>query len=108
MHVVSGLLRPAVAERSIPEVVSTDEGLETCPEICAPVVLPELDGLVYRAMTVAEIGREGGAKVDVEALLGAKTEWKVRQTSVRPATWEEGLTSLSHVRSSGCPRGRCR
>ena len=41
------------------EVVPADEGLETRPEVRAPVVLPELDGLVHPAVPVAGVGGEG-------------------------------------------------
>ena len=54
-------------------MVATDEGFEARPEVRAPVVLPELDGLVHPAVPVTEVGGEGRAEVDVEAFLGAST-----------------------------------
>ena len=55
-----------------PEVVPTDEGLETGTRTGAAVVLAELDGLVDRTMAVAQICGEGVADVDAEAFRRAK------------------------------------
>ena len=52
-------------------MVPPNEGLETGAQRGAPKVLPQLDTLVHRTVTVAEVGRERVPEVDAEALLRA-------------------------------------
>ena len=54
--------------RRVPEVVASDETLEACADIRVAKVLSELDGLVARAVSVAEVRALGVAQVDAEAL----------------------------------------
>lgn len=54
--------------RRIPEVVASDETLEACADIRVAKVLSELDGLVARAVSVAQVCALGIAQVDAEAL----------------------------------------
>lgn len=63
----------------IPEVVSANEGFEARSEIRAAVVLSELDGLIHPTVSVTEVGREGRAKVYVEAFFGARPEGSQRR-----------------------------
>ena len=63
----------------IPEVVAANEGLEARSEIRAAVVLSELYGLIHPAVSVTEVGREGRAKVYVEAFFGARPEGSQRR-----------------------------
>ena len=63
----------------IPEVVAANEGLEARSEIRAAVVLSELYGLIHPTVSVTEVGREGRAKVYVEAFFGARPEGSQRR-----------------------------
>jgi hypothetical protein len=51
-----------------PKVVSPDEALPAGPEDRVPVVISELDGLVYPAMAITKVGRLRDTEMGTEAL----------------------------------------
>jgi hypothetical protein len=51
-----------------PQVVSPDEALPAGPDDWVPVVISELEGLVYPTMAITKVGRLWGTEMGAEAL----------------------------------------
>lgn len=83
-------------------MVASYERLEAGANSRAAIVLTKLNGLVHETVTVSEVSRLGGPKVDAEALFGARTVRK-RFFSKGREIENRGkymLTSREHEQSS--------